>query len=104
MSDSDERGGGNVKSKRLNVGKELVKRLRNINKTLRSGRVRKPRPLPAGLCGGEGWLVCGRSYVDACVGLGTDVPTPRQYRRAAAWMRRVADWYDYLATKKEGGR
>lgn len=42
-------------------------------------------------CGCES-LLAGRS------------PTPRQYRRVASWLRKVADWYDHLATKKEGGR
>lgn len=28
-------------------------------------------------------------------------PTPRQYRRVAAWLRKVADWYEHLASKQE---
>ena len=26
---------------------------------------------------------------------------PREWRRAAAWLRQVADWWDYLADKRE---
>jgi hypothetical protein len=26
---------------------------------------------------------------------------PREWRRAAAWLRQVADWWDYLADKQE---
>ena len=26
---------------------------------------------------------------------------PREWRRAAAWLRRVADWWDYLADAQE---
>ena len=26
---------------------------------------------------------------------------PREWRRAAAWLRRVADWWDYLADEQE---
>ena len=26
---------------------------------------------------------------------------PREWRRAAAWLRRVADWWDYLADQQE---
>ena len=26
---------------------------------------------------------------------------PREWRRAAAWLRRVADWWDYLANQQE---
>ena len=32
---------------------------------------------------------------------------PREWRRAAAWLKRVADWWDYLADQqdaKEEGR
>ena len=26
---------------------------------------------------------------------------PREWRRAAAWLRKVADWWDFLADKQE---
>jgi hypothetical protein len=26
---------------------------------------------------------------------------PREWRRAAAWLRRVADWWDWLADQQE---
>jgi hypothetical protein len=26
---------------------------------------------------------------------------PREWRKAAAWLRQVADWWDYLADKQE---
>ena len=26
---------------------------------------------------------------------------PREWRRAAAWLRQVADWWDYLADQQE---
>jgi len=26
---------------------------------------------------------------------------PREWRRAAAWLRKVADWWEYLADKQE---
>jgi hypothetical protein len=29
---------------------------------------------------------------------------PREWRRAAAWLRRVADWWDYLADQQERTR
>lgn len=29
---------------------------------------------------------------------------PREWRRAAAWLRRVADWWEYLADKQEAAR
>jgi hypothetical protein len=29
---------------------------------------------------------------------------PREWRRAAAWLRQVADWWDYLADKQEAAR
>ena len=29
---------------------------------------------------------------------------PREWRRAAEWLRRVADWWDYLADKQEAAR
>jgi hypothetical protein len=29
---------------------------------------------------------------------------PREWRRAAAWLRKVADWWDYLADQQEAAR
>ena len=29
---------------------------------------------------------------------------PREWRRAAAWLRQVADWWDFLADKQEAAR
>jgi hypothetical protein len=29
---------------------------------------------------------------------------PREWRRAAAWLRKVADWWDFLADKQEAAR
>lgn len=69
--------------------------------------MRRPRDLPerdgvGGLCQvNPYWLeahVCWwtqGSHVDL---------TPRQYRRVAEWLRKVAEWYEHLATKQEGER
>jgi hypothetical protein len=29
---------------------------------------------------------------------------PREWRRAAAWLRQVADWWDFLADQQEAAR
>jgi hypothetical protein len=29
---------------------------------------------------------------------------PREWRKAAKWLRQVADWWDYLADKQEAAR
>ena len=29
---------------------------------------------------------------------------PREWQRAAAWLRRVADWWDFLADQEEAAR
>ena len=29
------------------------------------------------------------------------LPQPREWRRAAAWLRRVADWWEWLADQQE---
>ncbi len=29
---------------------------------------------------------------------------PREWRRAAAWLRQVADWWDWLADQQEAAR
>ena len=66
--------------------------------------MRRPRdlwPLPDGHDGH-----CWSTSEECHAGVGWDhpQPTPRQYRRVAAWLRRVADWYEWLAKKQEAGR
>ena len=61
--------------------------------------MRRPRELRARSC------ICGEArslvaWVNVPVADGIK-SQPREWRRAAAWLRRVADWWDYLADQQE---
>ena len=41
------------------------------------------------------WMWCNVPIADGIA------KQPREWRRAAAWLRRVADWWDWLADQQE---
>ena len=49
---------------------------------------------------GRGNVSCWEAWIEVPVASGI-ARQPREWRRAAAWLRRVADWWDYLADQQE---
>ena len=48
----------------------------------------------------RGNLSAWEAWIDVPVADGI-ARQPREWRRAAAWLRRVADWWEYLADEQE---
>ena len=44
------------------------------------------------------WMWCNVPVASRITG------QPREWPRAAAWLRKVADWWDYLADKQEAAQ
>ena len=61
--------------------------------------MKRPRDLrQRGLISGEVvplWMWCNVPIADGIA------RQPREWRRAAAWLRKVADWWDHLADQQE---